>query len=93
MMIEGTMSRLRMSCWYERKPAAADLGGRSCRYSVRVSTVSVVSETFSLLGCDKTNSVVFFYVVFSMGTNHQARVIPKHEGCALRTATRRPYLK
>lgn len=52
-----------------------------------------VSKTFSLLGCDKTNSVVVFSVVFSMGTNHQARVIPKREGCASRTATRRPYLK
>lgn len=66
------MSRLRMSCGYERKPAAADLGGRSCLYSACVSTVSVVSKTFSLLGCDTTNSVVVFYVVFSMGTNHQA---------------------
>lgn len=63
------MSRLRMSCGYERKPAAADLGGRGCLHS---ACVSVLSKTFGLLGCDKTNSVVVFYVVFSMGTYHQA---------------------
>lgn len=85
------MSRLRMSCG--SKPAAADLGGRSRLHSACVSTVSALSETFTLLDCDKTNSVVVFCVVFSMGTNHPSGVIPKCEGCALRAATRRPDVR
>lgn len=76
-MIGGTISRLRMSCGYEMKPVAADLGGRSCLNSAGVSTVSVVSKTFSLLGCNETNFVVVFLCCVQHWNKSPRGVIPQ----------------
>lgn len=67
------MSRLRMSCGCERKPAAAGSWGSILSvFSWSINCASVVSKTFCLHGCNETNSVVVFYVVFGTGTNHLA---------------------